>query len=71
MSLPILTKEDRLTAAAKIKKPRVKRWFGYKNSGTTRRVYCYICGDLIDSDSASYPQTKHMTDAINAHREKH
>lgn len=41
-------------------------------SGSSRREYvCHECRELVDTDSASYPVTKHAVKAAYAHAAKH
>lgn len=42
------------------------------NAGTSMRRYvCRICGQLIDTDSAKWPATKHALENASAHAEMH
>lgn len=46
-------------------------WFS-RRGGSSRRVwYCNLCGEEIDRESAKYPVTHHVWEAIRVHRELH
>ncbi len=50
---------------------RPVRFWGARGGATRRKYVCYFCGDVIDTESASYPMTKHAAAAIDAHGLEH
>lgn len=51
--------------------PNVQFWRGMKQSVSKRTYTCYVCDQIIDTESAKYRQTKHAEYAIEEHRKLH
>lgn len=62
---------DELGKLARAKNPSVKGWYGRRGGRSRREYICYICGCVIDTESARYPMTVHASAAIDAHEDSH
>jgi hypothetical protein len=68
----VTTLEEAMYKLAKARNARVQWWWGRSgSSGTVRRYTCYLCDTCIDTESASYPMTKHAEEAIDEHCKEH
>jgi hypothetical protein len=59
--------DDPRNAIARERRPRVKRWVGVNGGSSERRYVCYLCDEVIDTESAKYAPTKHAEQAIADH----
>lgn len=50
---------------------RPTNWYGRRGGSSQRKWVCYICDEVIATESALYPQTNHAARDIKEHRLTH
>lgn len=63
--------EEELFAIARVRRPRVKRWWGVRGGGEQKHAECYVCDRWIDTWAARWPMPKHARIAIDEHKDAH
>ena len=64
--------ENELDRIARKQNPRVQNWWGYSgSSANVRRYRCYLCRDIMDTDSGKWRPTKHAERSVAEHALSH